>query len=127
MPYEKDSFDLVFMSTTVCFLADVNKVFAEIHRVLQNNCSLILGFIDKNSHLGMKYQKLAKSDSPFYSSANFVSPSEIISKLKHMGFKVVDTRQTLLPDDKSHFNPLSGYGKGAFVVIKAVKTKYEKL
>ena len=34
LPIEKESFDFALMVTTVCFLSDISKAFAEVYRIL---------------------------------------------------------------------------------------------
>ena len=122
LPYVPASFDLILMTTTICFLDDIHQAFAEIRRVLTPRGCLIAAFIDKNSQLGLEYQKRAESGaSPFYSDAKFVSYGEIGAALVNAGFEIAETRQTLFPDEKSSFQILPGHGQGAFVVMKAVK------
>ena len=122
LPFSARSFDFVLMTTTICFLDDIQQAFAEIHRVLHTDGCFIAAFIDKNSHLGLEYQKRTESgDSPFYANAEFVSPDEIAAKLANVGFEIAEIRQTLFPSGKSPLEPLPGHGQAAFVVMKAVK------
>jgi SAM-dependent methyltransferase len=121
LPFDNESFDFVLMVTTICFLDDVEKAFKEAHRVLKHGGSIIIGFIDKESPLGMEYLK-HKEENVFYREATFYSLNEVISFLK--GFRVASALQTI-------FKPLNkidsvepvveGYGEGSFIAIKAVK------
>lgn len=121
LPYKRDLFDFALMTTTICFLDDIDKAFSEIHRVLVDGGCFIVAFIDKNSRLGVEYQNKTDCDSPFYSKAQFRSPDEVIAKLAQAGFHFDESRQTLLPDDQVPFQILSGYGDGAFVTLKVSK------
>lgn len=78
--------------------------------------------IDKSSSLGKKYQE-RKDDNPFYRSAHFHDVEEIKFFLRNAGFKNFSFWQTLLkPKEEVIEEPLEGYGKGGFVVIKAYKS-----
>jgi ubiquinone/menaquinone biosynthesis C-methylase UbiE len=121
LPFENESFDFVLMVTTICFLDDVEKAFKEAHRVLKHGGSIIIGFIDKESPLGIEYLK-HKEENVFYREATFYSVNEVISFLK--SFRIASVLQTIFkPLNKiDSIEPVvDGYGKGSFVAIKAVK------
>jgi len=123
LPFDDESFDFVLMVTTICFLGDVEKAFKEAHRVLKRGGSIIIGFIDKESPLGIDYLK-HKEENVFYREATFYSVNEVISLLKE--FRIASVLQTIFkPLNKiDSIEPvIEGYGKGSFVAIKAVKEK----
>lgn len=123
LPFLAESFNLVLMVTTVCFLADINKSFHEIRRILTPGGQLVIGFIDKLSPLGKQYQQ-KKATSLFFKQASFYSPEELTELLRDASFDDLFFVQTL-------FKPLeqinqieaskNGYGKGSFVVVRAIK------
>jgi SAM-dependent methyltransferase len=123
LPYEESRFDFVLMVTTICFLDDADASMREAHRVLRPAGSFIVGFVDRNSSLGKHYLE-HKDESVFYKDATFLSVDEVTHHLRKGGFHDFVYRQTI-------FHPLReirtiepvrrGYGKGAFIVIKAVK------
>lgn len=117
LPYDDNSFDYVLMTTTVCFLDDINAAFAEVLRVLKPSGTFSIAFVDKNSSLGQDYKK--RIDSKFYAAAKFYSPDEIIVLLNNAGFEVTIVNQTLLCKDECHFDLKSGYGQGAFVIVNS--------
>ena len=119
LPIADNSFDFVLITTTLCFLSDVEKTFKEIKRILKKNGFIILGFIDRESFLGKLYMK-KKEKNPFYRFANFYSANEVIKKLKKTGFAKPTIRQTLftLPE-----NIKDSYGEGGFVIIKTIKNR----
>ncbi|MGM0496228.1 MAG: class I SAM-dependent methyltransferase [Bacillota bacterium] len=123
LSFEDEEFDYVLMVTTICFLDNINRSFKEVKRVLKENSSFIIGFIDKKSPLGKVY--LAKKDENiFYKDAEFHSAEEVLSLLEKNGFKNIEVVQTVfgnLEDINSIQNYKEGYGKGGFVVIKAEK------
>lgn len=115
--YPSNSFDYVLMTTTICFLNNIDQAFSEVARILQTDGIFTVAFIDKNSQLGQKYQK--HKNNLFYANATFYSPDDIYTRLENAGFKVMETYQTLLPDSNDPFEYCSGHGKGAFVIINS--------
>ena len=123
IPLANESYDYVLMVTTVCFLDDLHKAFSEVHRILRTGGHIVIGFIDKESKLGMKYQQ-RKDSSRFYKDATFHSVGEILSALQPAGFDDFVFTQAILPgDDDSQAGQTikRGYGEGSFVVLKARK------
>ncbi len=123
LPFSDEKFDFALIVTTICFVDDILKTFQEAYRVIKNNGFILIGFIDKDSYLGKKYQT-KKSISKFYSYATFYSTLETLDYLKKAGFSNFSIRQTVFPErryDLSHIE--NGYGKGSFVVIKGIKLK----
>jgi ubiquinone/menaquinone biosynthesis C-methylase UbiE len=57
LPYDNNSIDYALMVTTICFVDDPVKSLQEAARVLRKGGSLVIGFVDKNSPLGEKYQQ----------------------------------------------------------------------
>lgn len=125
LPYYDNSFNFALMVTTICFVDDVEKSLAEIHRILKENGSLIVGFVDKNSTLGRFYEKI-KDENLFYRYAVFYSTTEVINYLRDAGFEITEITQTVfgnLSDIRKTQQPKKGYGEGSFVIIKGTKTK----
>ena len=117
IPYENASFDYALMTTTICFLDDIDRAFAEVARILQENGTFTVAFIDRESHLSKGYQGRTKDS--FYSNALFYSSKEVIKKLEYAEFKIKDIFQTLLSESEDTFQCKPGYGQGAFVVINS--------
>lgn len=121
LPIENKSFELVLMVTTICFLSDIPKAFSEVHRILKPQGEIILGIIDKSSVLGKKYEK-EKNNNIFYKDAHFHSTEEVTELLKQAHFGKFEYWQTLIQGNESEIEqPIPGFGKGSFVVIKAIK------
>ena len=121
LPIENQSYDFATMVTTVCFLTDIPKAFAEVHRILKPNGEFIIGLIDRNSELGKKYEQ-QKNTNKFYKDAHFHSTAEITELLSNSGFGRFSFWQTLTESDETTIEqPKSGFGKGSFVVIKSIK------
>ncbi len=123
LPFKDSRFGFVLMVTTICFLDNVEEAFKEAYRVLKPGGHLIIGFIDKNSHVGISYQQ-HRNESTFYAIATFYSCDEIISLLKKSRFKNLNFKQTILGDPLKT-NKIGrvkdGYGEGSFIVVKASK------
>jgi ubiquinone/menaquinone biosynthesis C-methylase UbiE len=123
LPYDDNRFDFVLLVTTICFVDDPLKTLKEARRVTKSDGYIIIGFVDRESLIGQEYEK-SKNQSKFYSPAIFYSSIEIEALLKKSGFIQIESYQTL-------FNPLGaikeiepvlkGYGKGAFIGMRAKK------
>ncbi len=121
VPFEADSFGLVMLVTTVCFLDDRAAAFREAARVLQPDGRILLGFIDRESPLGRQYEE-NKDENPFYQSATFVTAEEIERELDAVGFSAFERRQTVFTEPEAMDEPdpvKRGTGDGSFVVISA--------
>lgn len=123
LPYGDLRFDFVLMLFCVSYFKDINQAFKEAFRVLKNDGSLVLGFIDKDSAIGKTYE-LRRPDSVFYRHASFYSVNKITEELKLAGFRWFKFNQTLFGELDS-INALQtakkGTGEGSFVVVKALK------
>lgn len=123
LPLADCRFDTAIMVTIVCFLDDISKAFQEAHRILSKEGVLIVALIDRNSPLGQVYLE-HKNENVFYRYATFFSVDEVIEIMTQSGFKDFSFQQTIFrslseTDEKEPVE--QGYGKGAFVVIKAKK------
>ena len=121
LPFPDSSFDFVLVVTTICFVDDVMKSLREVLRVLRADGFIIVGFVDKASHLGRRYSE-RREQSKFYKDATFHSATEVLEYLGMAGFEITAIRQTLVPE-KPPGTILEGFGIGAFVVIKGRKNK----
>lgn len=129
LPYADLRFDFVLMNFCISYFDDVHVPFKEACRVLKNDGSLVVGFIDKNSIIGEAYEA-RKADSIFYKQATFYSVDKILFELNRVGFKHITLCQTLFGDLDSikEYQPSKpGYGEGSFVVIRAMKKKFPLL
>jgi SAM-dependent methyltransferase len=123
LPFKNGSFHFISIMVTICFLDDVHKVIHESKRTLKQGGYLIIGMINRNSRIGLQYDK-AKRTSPFYQHARFLSPEQILHIENKAGFQHIDSRQTLFQTlDKSRKDETLkiGYNRGGFVVLKAQK------
>jgi len=124
LPFAKESFELALMITTICFLDNLEKAFAEIQRILKPKGWLLLGFIDRESELGRFYQR-KKAQSKFYAPARFFSVPEIVSYLEEAGFGDFEFRQTLFISPTQKIlspQPIEkGWGRAGFIVLRSKK------
>lgn len=126
LPFPKESLDYVLLGTVLCYLTSPLQGLTEAKRVLRPDGLLIIGMIDRNSALGQTYEA-RKCDNPFYKDAHFYSIEEIITLMKQVGFAPKEFYQTIfspLETIKLPENVRTGYGKGGYIVIKAVDTLY---
>lgn len=121
LPFPPGTFDFLLYVMTVCFLVDPLTAFLEAHRVLKENGKIVIGFIDKNSEIGKRYQKKRESNK-FYKNAHFLGVDEMTGLLEQAGFRDFNFFQTLVkPGTTTIEIPQRGYGKGSFVAVQGVK------
>ena len=123
LPFHDASFDYALMVTLLCFTERPTIIVREAIRILKKEGRLIIGIIDRESFLGMKY-RAGNRKSRSYRRAAFLSPDELVSILLKEGVSIADCRQCIFqePDSMTEVEaPDTGYGKGAFVAITAVK------
>ena len=121
LPFNDETFDVVLLVTTICFVDDLKESFKEAYRVLKNKGFIIVGFVDKESELGKRYQ-LKRMNSKFYKEATFYSAKEVIDFLGKANFENFVIRQTVFPSRTGRIDSVEdGWGKGSFVIIKGIK------
>jgi len=121
LPFRDGTFESVLMVTVICFLDDPDKALSEAYRVLTPRGSVIIGFIDKESHLGRQYGS-KKAGSRFYKNAVFYSAEEVQDYLKKAGFHAFQFAQTILPEGAPERGEVrNGFGEGGFVAVRAEK------
>lgn len=121
LPLAAASFDTVLVVTTVCFVDDIDRTVAEARRVLRPGGHLVIGYVDRDSPLGRRYQR-EKADNPFYREATFVSTADIVETLARRGFGETEFAQTLfeMPEDLAGPDRVrAGHGEGSFVGVAA--------
>jgi SAM-dependent methyltransferase len=124
LPLADATFDVALLVTTLCFLDDAPLAFRETHRVLKQNGSLVVGFVDRDSPLGHKYQA-RKAQSVFYRQARFYNVAEVVDLMESTGFQDLVWVQTLFQDPATLRTPdpvCPGHGQGSFVVVRGTKT-----
>ena len=121
LPYADQSFDFALFVTSICFIEHPEKAMKEAWRIIKPDGEIIIAFIDKLSALGQQLMA-DKENNKFYGTANFFSVPEINSLLTRNNFEVNVCYQTLMNPDLTEIeDPIKGFGKGGFVVVKGVK------
>jgi ubiquinone/menaquinone biosynthesis C-methylase UbiE len=122
LPYAAMQFDFVLF-VTICHFDNVKEAFAEAHRVLKNEGSIIVGFLDKDQSIAKQYED-KRGRSTFFKHAIFYSADRVEDLLKEAGFRNFEYNQSLfgkLDEIMEVQVPKPGYGEGSFVVVKADK------
>lgn len=122
LPYGDLQFDFVLF-VTVCHLDDLRLAVKQAHRVLKHKGALIIGFLDKDQSIAQHYIE-KRQRSKFFRNASFYTVKYLERIIGEAGFKNLEFHQTLfgdLEDIKEVQLPEPGYGKGSFVVVKAIK------
>lgn len=123
LPFKDKSIDYILMVTVICFLSDTPGAIKEVWRVLKPGGRIIIGFIDKESNLGMRYEAMKESNR-FYRWATFYSVNQIMEVLSTVGFSDFKFCQTIFtnPKDMVRCDPVQeGHGEGSFVVLSSIK------
>ena len=123
LPFKDKSIDYILMVTVICFLSNMPGAIKEVWRVLKPGGRIIIGFIDKESNLGMRYEAMKESNR-FYKLATFYSVNQIMEVLTTVGFSDFKFCQTIFTDPKDmvRCDPVQeGHGEGSFVVLSASK------
>ena len=122
LPYPNERFDVVLMTTTLCYLDDVAAAFAEVARVLRPDGVFVVGFINRDGPLGPQYED-RREESVFYGPAQFYAADDVVRLLRAAGFEDLQARQTLFADPAAITTPhpvRDGMEKGGFVVLRSV-------
>lgn len=121
LPVRTGSLDYLLMVTVLCFLKEPLLALQEARRVVKEEGSLIIAFIDRHSPLGQSYEA-KRQQSLFYREARFCGMAEILDLCQLAGFTTFEIRQTLaspLNEIGPNEPVLAGWGQGGFVVVGA--------
>jgi len=123
LPCAEAAYDFSLMVTTICFVEDPLKAIKEACRVVRPGGAVLVALVDKKSPLGEDYLK-KKEESRFYKNARFYSTQQIHEFVKAAGLEDIMTVQTLFTplQDMLRSDPVrTGFGKGSFTVIRALR------
>ncbi len=119
LPLKKESFDLITIITSLCFIKNKSLCLKECRRVIRKKGTLILGFINRESEWGRLYIKKAQNGHPIYSHAEFLSMKDVKRLLKGL-FEIDKIVSTLFYPEYKIFTPEVGFVKEAgFVLVRA--------
>jgi len=124
LPLKRESFQLVLMVTTICFVDDPLKALSEAYAVLKKGGRLVVGFVDADSPLGKLY-RAKKNKSKFYREARFFTAEEIIDLAKRVGFRLDKALQTLFGTEDDLYPTREGFGEGSFVGLSFYKGRVD--
>lgn len=123
LPFSSGVYDWGLMVTTICFLSDPLQGLREAWRVLRPGGAAVIGFVDRESALGKRYEK-HKEESPFYRVARFFSAGDVAELMVQAGFVDITSQQTLFGDGlnlDAPQPPRAGVGEGGFVAMAGIR------
>jgi len=123
--FDKESFGIVFLIVTLCFVDSPLDVLREAYRILVPSGKVVLGLVLSESPWGKFYQQKKQQGHRFYKYATFYSYDEVVRLLEEAGFLIEKVVSTLFqkPGKGEHMElPQSGfYSDAGFTVIVAGK------
>ncbi|MHB1483584.1 MAG: class I SAM-dependent methyltransferase [Saccharofermentanales bacterium] len=123
LPFEDGTFDYTAFFTSVCFLDDPRKAFAEAYRVTRKNGFIICSFLNRESEPGRQMES-RKKDEFFYQNAAFFSCGEIIQLLSDAGYSDFDTIETIFMPVIKKQKHKAGIDKGLYGIVLGSKTDF---
>jgi ubiquinone/menaquinone biosynthesis C-methylase UbiE len=124
LPLDDGSIGAAFLITSLCFIDEMERAFAEVARVLIPGGSAIEAFIPADSPFGRLYETAGKDD-PFFRRAKLRPRRGVLAALAEAGLHVERAVHTLTSEparanDRVE-SPSDGWRGGSFVVVRAVK------
>ncbi|MEL9940161.1 MAG: class I SAM-dependent methyltransferase [Ignisphaera sp.] len=122
-PFRSESFSMVYIIVTLCFVENPYKVLEEAVRILKKGGRLVVCIIPLDSSLGLIYhRKKVTKQSIFYSHATFYTKSQLVEMLSSLNLRILKVASTLT---KTGLEPLAEEpvegDKGSFVCYEAAK------
>jgi len=138
VPFEKERFNTVLLSTVLSYVDDPPKAIREAYRILKHNGHVVVSFLTREGSYAMMYDLAylrGKHDSEtapkhpypikFIKGTHWLSTNKVSILLKDAGFVDLKYVQTLTKHPKYTNSeieePIEGYEKGDYIVIKGRK------
>ncbi len=125
-PFDNESFGVVFLIVTLCFVDSPLRVLGEANRLLKRDGKIVLGLVLRESPWGRFYLVKKEKGHRFYKYAAFYSYDEVAMLLEQAGFEIEEVISTLFqgPGEIEHTeSPQDGFFADAgFTVILAGKS-----
>jgi SAM-dependent methyltransferase len=129
--FDEESFGMVFLIVTLCFLDLPLEVLKETSRILMPGGKIVLGLVLKESPWGEFYQKKKAQGHRFYKFATFYSFDEVVRLLMQADFfieKVISALFQKPGEVRRVEEPREGYFPDAgFTIIVAGKRAVDAL
>lgn len=123
LPFGDNIIGAVALVVTLCFAENPADVLAEVGRVLRPGGRLVVGLVPLDSAWVRSYEEKGRAGHPFYRHARFLTIDVHRRMLVAAGFKIVESRSTLVqaPCDTPVAEPVRrGVAAGAgFVALAA--------
>jgi SAM-dependent methyltransferase len=142
LPFEDGTFDTVILNGTPSYIEDLERAFAEAHRVLRSGGHIVVADVPAESSYGLLYRLAAhvgswddptlKAVAPahpypveFAAAANWRTTEQKTELLGKVGFAGLETYQTLTAhpkySDDAVEEPCAGHDRGDYVAVRARK------
>ncbi|ELY92593.1 type 11 methyltransferase [Natrialba hulunbeirensis JCM 10989] len=122
LPFDDGGLEYVQFVTVLSFVDEPTTALTEARRVLEQDGTLVVAFLDRASPVGEVYQE-HKDESPFYADAEFLTADEASAFLESAGFDVEARVQTIFEDpselESADIDVREGHGDGLFAVVRA--------
>ncbi|PNS00440.1 type 11 methyltransferase [Petrotoga mexicana DSM 14811] len=138
LPFEDSSCTQLLLGTILCYVENQEKAIEEAYRVLKKDGEVIVSILPAEGPFALLY-RVAKNEgyydekiSPkipyplkFIEKANWIASDELIDLMEKVGFRDIQSVQTLINNpkycDEEIEEAIPGYKKGSYIVFKGVK------
>lgn len=125
LPFCSNSFSMVSMFFTLCFVQSPTQVLYETYRVLRKDGDFLLGFVPSTSQWGKTLLKKKEAGHPFYKYAHFFTITEVETLVRNGRFSIQDAMSSLYQSPESVTTvetPHSGMDESAgFIALHLTK------